>query len=528
MSVLTDALSYMGKEWVTEGWDTGTGRKKGHYDFFRVGCYRIGEFNEKPQLNTNCGFLPLIEKALRKNSIPYKVIDRTPPNAFMMEDPDWSVLAEYEMRPRQEDALRALLAEERARLTWATGTGKSAMIEMICRLLPKSRIVITTRANATLQTIYSYIRGSVSGCGIYYGSKKQPGRRVTCVSLGCLKYALHTLQPQVLLCDEVHEMATPKALEDLLKFKYCRMFGLTANEKDREDNADFELQGLFGKVVDRLKYAEAEELKMVVPIQVHWRTVKMKKNPAEDRSSGVPKARWGIWRNKVRNKMIAADANLFPDDQVLIVVKTIEHAVYLKQYLPDFKLVYGKIDDNDVDFYVNHSMLPERYRSMTKQMRDKLRVQFETGKLKKVIATSVWNRGVNFRNLGVLIRADGGSSTIDATQIPGRLSRTSTDTEKSCGILIDYKDVFDLGLDRRSNMRKKDYEKHGWKQIKEGQPGHFRGADIVEGPRTNGHPGKASVHPPSKDARGKADRQGKFLFARKQVGRRLRLGRKKA
>jgi superfamily II DNA or RNA helicase len=211
---------------------------------------------------------------------------------------------------------------------------------------------------------------------------------------------------------------------------------------------------------------------------------------------------------------------------VLIVVKTIEHAVHLKKYLPEFKLVYGNIDENDIEFYINHDMLPERYRGVTKQMREKMRIQFETGKLRKVIATSVWNRGVNFRNLGVLIRADGGSSTIDATQIPGRLSRTAEESGKTSGLLIDYRDVFDDGLDRRSKMREKDYERHGWRQIKEGHDDHFR-TTKVEGTRANGKSDKASVHPLPKAARSEKDRQGKFLFARPPLGRRLRLRWKK-
>src|SRR4029079_15680537 len=182
--------------------------------------------------------------------------------------------------------------------------------------------------NDTLETIYGYIQGSVSGCGIYCGRRKETGRRVNCVSVGCLSSALSTLRPHVVICDEIHEVATPAALESFSYFKYCRMFGLTANEDDRLDNADFELTGVFGGVVDPLGYAEAERLKMIVPIQVHWRTVKLKKNPAKDCVSGVAKPRPGIWRNKARNKMIAADARMFPDDQVLITVKHIEHAVH--------------------------------------------------------------------------------------------------------------------------------------------------------------------------------------------------------
>jgi len=85
--------------------------------------------------------------------------------------------------------------------------------------------------------------------------------------------------------------------------------------------------------------------------------------------------------------------------------------------------------------------------------------------LRKVIATSVWNRGVNFKNLEVLIRADAGSSVIDDTQIPGRLSRTTDDGEKICGILIDYMDQFDPTFKLKASKRKTTYKRKGWEQI---------------------------------------------------------------
>jgi superfamily II DNA or RNA helicase len=89
--------------------------------------------------------------------------------------------------------------------------------------------------------------------------------------------------------------------------------------------------------------------------------------------------------------------------------------------------------------------------------------QFEQGKLKKVIATTVWNVGVSFNHLEVLIRADGGGSPINDVQIPGRVSRLND--KKEYGIVHDYIDQFNSSFQNRAKSRKRTYEKHGWTQV---------------------------------------------------------------
>jgi len=89
-----------------------------------------------------------------------------------------------------------------------------------------------------------------------------------------------------------------------------------------------------------------------------------------------------------------------------------------------------------------------------------MRNEFESGNMKRVIATGIWNTGVDFTHLKWLIRADGMTSDILSIQTPGRLSRT--DDGKSHGTLIDFFDTFDDSLSRRSMTRMRRYRKNGW------------------------------------------------------------------
>lgn len=97
---------------------------------------------------------------------------------------------------------------------------------------------------------------------------------------------------------------------------------------------------------------------------------------------------------------------------------------------------------------------------MTGKKIAQIRRDFESGKLKKLIATNIFSEGVNFVHLKYLIRADGEISKISNTQIPGRLSRLFPG--KECAYLIDFVDHFSPWAYQRSCIRFEDYKSAGW------------------------------------------------------------------
>jgi superfamily II DNA or RNA helicase len=96
--------------------------------------------------------------------------------------------------------------------------------------------------------------------------------------------------------------------------------------------------------------------------------------------------------------------------------------------------------------------------------RIQLTQDFEKGRLKKVICTTVWNVGVSFNQLTVLIRAAGGSSVIGDIQIPGRVSRVAEG--KEYGIVHDYRDQFNPKMASQAKGRESTYVAMGFEQIK--------------------------------------------------------------
>lgn len=427
----------------------------------RILCFTMADYDGVPQLITNAGYSSRFQAALEDKGFKVRHKDLRQENEVFR--PDWSTLKGTRFRYKQRETLEAVIESGMGRIHWATGTGKTWLIPMICSVYPKCRIVVTTKHLAVLETIYHRLRTRLPSVGIFTSKMRKLDRRVMCFSSLSLHHAAQ-LDPHIVIADEVHELATDVMFEKLAAFRQARMYCLSANDGDRFDRADFELEGVFGPLISSLPYAEAQEHGMVVPIHVHWRDVLMTYDPSGGKD-GVVGMRHGIWRNKFRNQLIAKDAREFPEDQVLITCRTLEHAAYLKRELPEFHMCYAPLETHGerLEMYKRQGLLPAEERQMTARKLRWMREQFETGRMKKVIATTVWNRGVSFDSLQVLIRADASSSTIDDTQIPGRLSRISEN--KPCGLLIDYLDQFNEGRHKAANKRRSDYAKKKWQQF---------------------------------------------------------------
>jgi len=249
-----------------------------------------------------------------------------------------------------------------------------------------------------------------------------------------------------------------------VKYRRSRNYGFSATFDKRLDGKDMRGEGAFGPIVQTMNYQEAKEHKLVVPIVVKWRKVWGSSKPCEGARDSVELNRIGVWTNDVRNDMIAEDARRYGDEQVLVICKTIEHAVNLKKRLPEFTLVYseGSLDAKRRKRYVDYGLIAEDEPEMTTARRKELTEAFERGDLRHVICTTVWNVGVSFNHLKRLIRADAGGSEISDTQIPGRVSRSADG--KTSGTVHDYMDMFSANLHGKSLGRRKSYERNGWAQ----------------------------------------------------------------
>lgn len=421
----------------------------------------------KNRLVTAFGFYRRLATELKSKgySVRFNNLTEYPrPNAF---ESNWDRLnnLNFELRYRQQEALQCIERYNNGRIDCPPGWGKSFVIGCAAILFPNAKIVVSTKSvDVMVQRLYPELAQMLPDVGLRGGGRKVPGHRVFCVTADSLHHA--PADADFVFYDECHEAPVDSVSMKLARFTHAHMWGFSASHDMRIDGKDIICEGLFGPIRLKVTYDEAVQHEMVVPLVVQWSNVGSDYDPVAGLDDPIERKRLGIWRNEVRNQIIANDANSYADDvQVLITVETIEHALHLKKLLPNFTMVYREagIDENDQRYFSKLNLLPSDFEPMTVERRQQLTQAFETGELKKVIVTTVWNRGVNFRKLQVLIRGDGGASPINDVQIPGRTSRLHND--KSYGIVHDYKDQFNSRFARRADKRATSYSQMGWEQL---------------------------------------------------------------
>jgi len=401
--------------------------------------------------------------------VKFKDLAPWPPADVMI--PQWDNIRHITLRPGQKEFISKVLSHRCGRFDCPPGFGKSKLIAMICALLPKARIdIVTKRIPVLKDTIYPELCLMLGDVGFVGDGKKKIGRRVMCYVAASAHRASNAGSTHILFGDECHELGANTYSKKLMMWDRSRNYGLSASHDMRIDGKDLRIEGIFGPLVYRVDYAEAQAHGLVIPIKVYWSDVKMDYDPVAGHLGFGPdfvnRKKYGFWRNDVRNAIIAQDANKYDDDtQVLITCETLEHAVHLKSHLPNFTLVYreGSLTSRKRARFAKLGLIQPDEPLTNIKRRGWLTKQFERGKLKKVIATTVWNVGVSFNALEVLIRADGGGSPINDIQIPGRVSRISEG--KTHGIVHDYLDQFNSSFQRRAKKRSSMYAKNSWEQV---------------------------------------------------------------
>lgn len=393
----------------------------------------------------------------------FKVIDeyRTDPG---LGTADLTKVAHVDWRPRQIEVFSKLVAMPGGTIVCPVGFGKTFLVKQLAKVYPHAKIGITVPSLDIARDMYKDLQHDLDDVG-FHGTGLHKDGRVCVYVTKSLGYCPEDVQ--LLLVDEAHSVVTVENIKQLNRFNRAKFFAFTATPTGRGDNGDGFIEAVFGQTIAEIPYHEAVDLGNIV--QLHVQMWRCKEGPEVSGIENKVKAdRAGIWRNVHRNELIkqAAEAALFdigPDAQILIMVDKVEHAYLLGQLLPDYAIVTGTVDPTTAaKFQATGVMIPGQ-EICTPKLRDERRQAFEQGTLRKAISTRIWRQGVDFRDLQILIRADGLSSTIDANQIPGRLSRLGRNINKDYGLLIDFYDMFSKNLEYRSKKRLAVYRQNKWK-----------------------------------------------------------------
>lgn len=253
------------------------------------------------------------------------------------------------LRYKQDEVIDKILSSDKGIINCTTGFGKSFLMKNLCLIYPTARIVIVTAARELVKEIYTDLASllGASEVGLIRGgtpSSEEDKRVIVSTCASVLRCPLKTCD--FLFFDEVHNIGFNKTFNTLIEnLGPARCFGFTASPT-RGDQAIDAMKSLFGKVLVTCSYQEATEHHMVTPMKAFMPkfTCTADIKVSADRAAAE---RANYWRNTERNKWIAQQAaeavEAFPEEQMLITVKTLEHALMLKQLpqLSDWELIYS-------------------------------------------------------------------------------------------------------------------------------------------------------------------------------------------
>lgn len=425
----------------------------------------------RPAVCIPAGMTSRVMAILKSEKFDVAFVDR---RQLILPEPDLSRVDTPD--DAQVDMLAAIITSDHGIIESPTGSGKSWVIRQICKIWPNSNVIIVIPGKVggellrqTYQELLRYFHsGEVGMVGM--GKRDIRSRITVCMDRSLMHANLKDCR--ILLFDEVHHAAAPSVATLLSSVTNARRFGFSASPMGRSDQSDLGTVALFGEVIFKASYKQIESSGRVVPIRVLWlntdKILPRSLSLFSDRDREYPTTmveRHLIWKNQERNRMIAGAVaairkDIRDDIQILIIVKTVEHAVHLGYFLPDFTLVYGSMDPKKRARYERDGLICSGKHPITAAERKKYQETFKSGELKRVIATQVWSTGVDFPKLEALIRADAQASPIASTQIPGRVTRCSDG--KEVGLVIDCSDGFYRTLEDRARRRRSAYASKGW------------------------------------------------------------------
>jgi len=454
---LVDALDRETSFYV-EGYQYTQAFKSGYYDKKR-GTFT--HWDGKRHLLTSkmvfpTGLLSKVEKFLIRNKQEYEIVDQriAPKSASSIQ------IKHYTPRPYQVDATDIAIDKGRGIIRVGTGGGKTLIAAMIAAQynLPTMIYVIGK------DLLYQFHREMEKALGVKVGMigdgqcviKKINICSVwTAVTAFNLKQAVslddEDWAPEVMpsgseqkqqirkaiestnlaIYDEAHFLATDTIQSIFKASKKCRyLFGLSGTDW-RDDGADLLLESVCGERIFNMPASQLIDDGFLVPAHITLLEVPPYHEVLPKHYASV----YGkyISGNDIRNGMIEDSARVLmrKGRKLLILVRYLNHGRELAKRLSDIPLFFvnGEID------------------SIT---RESVKKDFESGKLKCLIASSVFDIGIDIPSLDALILAGGGKSTVRTLQRIGRVIRLFP--SKKDAIVVEFIDDA-IYLDKHSATR---------------------------------------------------------------------------
>lgn len=405
--------------------------RNGSWDGY-VRLYQSGKFPS--------GLLDVVKEAVEAVGVTWEVvIDATGidnPTNFAAIKPD--MFKGITLRDYQVAAAYTLLDRGRGIAKMATNSGKTEVIAAMCKAVFGGILVLTTKLDLLRQTsdrLKLRLGESVGtiGDGTFVPGRCQVAMIQTLVRMKDLDKLFGGLS--MIIFDECHHVPSKTAQQVMMSIPAPRRFGFSGTPLRHENLSDLVLIGATGPVLVDISNADLIEAGISSMPYVDMYVVASDDGYKDD--WGVSYAKW-IVDNENRNRIIAREVLAANACSTLILVDRLEHGRKLQAMLPNSTFAYGGLSTDE-----------------RKVVLDMLR----SGSGAIVIATPIFDEGVDVPSVDLLVIAAGGETHVKLLQRIGRGMRF-----KEGGILrvIDFVDDTNKYLLGHSKSRAEIYESEGF------------------------------------------------------------------
>ena len=360
------------------------------------------------------------------------------------------------LRDYQIEAITEALKEERCVVQSPTNSGKTEIAAAIIKGLNVKTLFLTHLENLLCQTRERLTKRLDSSVGIISANEWKP-KQYTVAMIPTLymrlksksKSAQNFLLNEVecLFLDEVHHLSSTSWLYIAKRCNAYWRYGLSATPVARDAISNLKLIGQTGKVIGAVTNVDLIERGISAkPL------IKMVTNRTIGADLG--KKAWftayrlGIEVNQNRNALMAKliEKAVGEKKSVLVLINTIRHqnALYLE--------CVERIPPRQIAILNGGTPIEDRMQAIKDMKR---------GKRTVILATPIFDEGMDMPEIRVLVLAGGGKSQIKLLQRLGRGMRKKTEGENVVEV-IDFWDVGNRYLVQHSKKRVEVYKSQGF------------------------------------------------------------------
>lgn len=389
------------------------------------------------------------------------------------------------IRPYQYDAVKAAFQNRCFGFNWwpqgvqsiATGGGKTELAVAMYEMNPMPTAFLVHRKDLLVQAKTRFEKYGYDVGIIGYG-KVNPKSDITIATMQTLYSIIQkddSTDPRTkkleqwlqginqVFFDEAHLMASDEKRGNQFVYVADRIpasfrWGLTATPFMRAQYDNLLLEAVTGKVLYKISTNELVNLGYLTPPKVIIKNVPGKMTVTRDwKQSRSNKAKAEYWRtveskgikfNSARTALIIDEIKQGPYP-CLILVKTIEQADYINT-------LYKNDTGKDIPFVSGKSSVNDRL-SAVEGLRN--------GTIPAIMATTIFDEGIDIPELMKVILASGGKSAVKLIQRVGRVVRKADGKEEA--IIIDFDDAHHTMLANHFKARLNTYNEQGFNTVYE-------------------------------------------------------------